>query len=402
MDRAEPSTQRSPIRADRLTRVTWAVVERKGLALSEPERPSEEETEFISKEAPPQTVEISEAARAGSVLPAPEPEDTAAFSPPPADTPPTQPSAAPQAASLPLPPAPPPMGMPYSEPEPQKPPTTAFVPPELLARRRAAAPPSQPYQPIAGWSLAPAAPMEPQQTVVAGSPTQGAPMGGQPAGPANGFAVPPTGGFARSAPAPTQGAPAPIAPRVERSAESGPSRRAFMLTFGAVLAVAGIVIAVITMNGGGADNAAPTVTASPTVKAAAPVALKFNVESHDPVGGTGFREKGGGLWDTATYKRPLFGNLKKGIGLVLDLGSAQTVKTVSFDTKTGPFNVELHALDEKPVGYSIGDLVGESVSANGVTKLDGSKGGKHQYWMIWVTSTNSTFKVEISDIKADQ
>jgi hypothetical protein len=152
----------------------------------------------------------------------------------------------------------------------------------------------------------------------------------------------------------------------------------------AALAVSGL----IWMNAREDPAKTPTPGASPTAPAA-PVEIKFDVSSYDPVGGSGFKPKGS-AWATQTYKTTAFAGLKPGVGLVFDLGSAQKVASVSFDAETGPLTVELRSADQLPSGSSDGERVGKSVSASGKTTLDGSTGGEHRYWMIWVTKLASS------------
>lgn len=126
-----------------------------------------------------------------------------------------------------------------------------------------------------------------------------------------------------------------------------------------------------------------TKTSTPAAAAAAkPVSA--TVSSLSPKG-NGFR-KDGSTWKSEHYASAKFGNLKPGIGLLLDLGSARTLTAVTFTAKSSPLTVELRAGDENggdPDAYS---KVGSAVTANGDTSLPAGPGGKHRYWLIWVTS----------------
>jgi hypothetical protein len=281
-------------------------------------------------------------------------------------------------------------------PAPSSPPTAAFVPPELLARRRAAAPPSTPYQPIAGWSLAPAQSMEPPATEPHGFNQAPPPSAPPPTGPINGFAGAVPGGQGSAGPASVLQAPGPP-PRNVVTPSPNSSRTSILLALAVAVVIAGLVVGVIVMNGMNKKDPTPTV-ANPTPAAtAAPVKAKIKISSYDPVGGSGFEDKGS-TWETQTYKGPKYAGLKKGIGLVLDLGSAKSITSVTFKADTGPQTVELHSLDALPSSGSEGKLVGDVVKADGKTKLDGAKGGKHQYWMIWVTDPGPSWKAVISDV----
>ena len=98
---------------------------------------------------------------------------------------------------------------------------------------------------------------------------------------------------------------------------------------------------------------------------------------------------------------PKFGSLKPGLGLVLDLGSARGVSSVEFDAGTGPLTVELRSADQMASDISGYAAVGKSISATGSTKLTAPGGGKHRYWMIWVTALGPSaggYSASISDI----
>jgi hypothetical protein len=135
-----------------------------------------------------------------------------------------------------------------------------------------------------------------------------------------------------------------------------------------------------------------------TPAAAQPVALKPEVSSYT-TSGTGF-EPDGRAWATQTYNSVTFGNLKPGVGLILDLGSAKDVASVSFTAKTGPLTVELLSADEKPADLSGWKDAVKATSAPGATKttFDASEAGKQRYWMIWVTKLGPDRKATISGI----
>ena len=120
------------------------------------------------------------------------------------------------------------------------------------------------------------------------------------------------------------------------------------------------------------------------VRAAAPVALDAAISSVDPSGGSGFR-RDGSSWRTQTYTSADFGNLKDGVGLLLDLGSARTVSAVTFDVVGGPIAVELRAGDSSGTSPSSYDRVVADPSASGSTTLAVKGGAKHRYWLVWVT-----------------
>ncbi len=91
-------------------------------------------------------------------------------------------------------------------------------------------------------------------------------------------------------------------------------------------------------------------------------------------------------WTTLTYRgTPDFGNLKPGVGVLLDLGSAQAVGAVTVTTTTPGITVEVRTGDSAD-----GDLESFPVAASGT--VDGTadlaleEPVTAQYVLVWVTS----------------
>ncbi len=142
-----------------------------------------------------------------------------------------------------------------------------------------------------------------------------------------------------------------------------------------VAVVAGVVL---TRNGREGTTPAPG-------QSGAAVAVDPTITSLDPSGGSGFRKETGSTWRTQTYRSAEFGNLKDGVGLLLDLGSAREVTTVTLDVVGGPIAVELRAGDERASSAGGYRTVASAGSASGPTTLTPKDAGKHRYWLIWVT-----------------
>jgi putative peptidoglycan lipid II flippase len=317
-------------------------------------------------------------------------------------------------------PAPPvaPAPSPYPPASASEPPTTAFVPPELIARRRAAAPRTTPYQPIAGWRVEPAAPVAtsaPDAATIAGPlaatgvhpPAAGSNAPTALTGPASPSsptdvtaataAVPTAGVTAATGPMRTLGAPG----HLPAAGPSEPSRRrtAFALLGG--VAVVAVAAAVVVASGVFNDPPKTKPTAvKPPPAAVVPVALDPDITDFDPSPtGSGLKHEGK-TWSSPTYTTRAFGNLKPGLGLILDLGSPRDLGEVTFDARTGPLTVDLRSADERPAGLSGWTKTGSSTKATGKTTLEAGDAGKHRYWMVWVSKLGFERKVEISDVKA--
>jgi hypothetical protein len=144
--------------------------------------------------------------------------------------------------------------------------------------------------------------------------------------------------------------------------------------------VLAVVAGGLALRGRSGDSAAAG--SGSTASAAASAPLSATITSVDPSGGSGFR-RDGSSWRTQTYVSADFGNLKDGVGLLLDLGSPKAVSRVTFDVAGGPIAVQLRAGDDASTsGYA---TVATSGSASGATTLTAKSGGRHRYWLVWVT-----------------
>ena len=217
--------------------------------------------------------------------------------------------------------------------------------------------------------------VEDEPTVVTPPPTP-APPPAAPAPPPPAPAPPPP------APAPPPPAPAPP-PRPPRRRDAradrrrGP-RRVLVLAGVAAVVVLAAVAGLVALRGGDSNTSAPA--SGP----AASVTIPATVTSVDPSGGSGLR-RDGSAWRTQTYTSADFGNLKDGVGLLLDLGDARNVTSVTVNVAGGPIAVELRAGDSAANAASGYQRVAADPAASGATTLAANGGGKHRYWLVWVT-----------------
>ncbi|MCE0539067.1 hypothetical protein LWF15_26560 [Kineosporia rhizophila] len=191
----------------------------------------------------------------------------------------------------------------------------------------------------------------------------------------------------------------------------GPSKSTrWALLAAVVLVIGGLVGGVLYSNRGPDDAAknagasvAPTPSASAT-QAAPTVALNFEASSFAERD-SGIEVKGGGVFKSEGYNAQDFAGLKDGVGLMLDLGSAKKVSSVSFDVGGAPVTVGLRAGDE----YTSSDLGAFSKKVvpqgekTGKVTFDASSEGAHQYWLIWVTGpalrSDGRYGVTLTDLK---
>jgi hypothetical protein len=153
---------------------------------------------------------------------------------------------------------------------------------------------------------------------------------------------------------------------------------------GVLLVVLLVVLAAVLIRP--ASGGHPQVGGTPRPTAAPKPAdrvIRAQVSSVDPSGGSGFRKEGAG-WRTQSYTSAKFGNLKPGVGLLVDLGTARAVTSISVDAQ-GPVQLQLRAGDRGSQDAGDYEEVTKTQRAEGATKLDGSRGGEHRYWLVWVT-----------------
>jgi len=180
---------------------------------------------------------------------------------------------------------------------------------------------------------------------------------------------------------PTAPAPADSA-RVRPPAARGraPRRRRQVAVLAGLAALAVVAGAVAGTVVAGRNDDRP---ASSRSTRASDVGIDASVSSVDPSGGSGFERTGDG-WRTQTYRTATFGNLKPGVGLLLDLGTAREVSTVTFDAGSSGATVGLRASEAPMTSGADLDPVGRDARATGRTALDGSAAGAHRYWLVWV------------------
>jgi hypothetical protein len=191
----------------------------------------------------------------------------------------------------------------------------------------------------------------------------------------------------------------------------GPSKGARLAMLAAVVVViGGIVAGVLFSQKGDGDEPGGSAAQSPTPSASATqavpaVPLDFTALSFDPKGGRGFKTDGPSYTSANWYTTAQFGNLKDGIGLILDLGSAKKVSSVTLDVGSSPVTVGLRATDTRSQSdLGVYDKVWAQSKQTGGVTMNASKAGAHRYWMVWVTSLAPTnvvdeYRVTLDNVK---
>ena len=157
---------------------------------------------------------------------------------------------------------------------------------------------------------------------------------------------------------------------------------------------------------------APAVTASPAPQAGAAAAGAIAIRS-----ATGFDPQGdhtennsqaakvydgnpATTWTSELYATPQFGNLKKGVGLILDLGQPTSVHKVTIDLANGPLDVTVYAATGPNLQGAT--VIGTAGAATGRVELKASKVmPESQFIIVWFTALapdGGQFGASISEI----
>jgi hypothetical protein len=227
------------------------------------------------------------------------------------------------------------------------------------------------------------------------------------------------GTYGRTAPHPgvTQPVPAPPPPLQSRTGKA--LKWAVSALLIAALGLGSWQLADALMDqGGNADDPTQTQTTDGDDKNAEkpkkpqPIAIQ-NARDFDPFGKDGSEKPGdiskvydgipGTYWQTDYYLGAKFGNLKSGVGVILDLGKVQEVGNVSV-TFVGSTSVELRAAqgDVEPQSF---DAYTKVAGGTGTTvPLKPGKELKARYLLVWLTelplqADSGQYRGRVVDIK---
>ncbi len=186
----------------------------------------------------------------------------------------------------------------------------------------------------------------------------------------------------------------PTVPRPVRRAAPWALSLALLLVVGFVCYGLGTTVGTL----GDPDDPLDTVvsTASSPGPGAAPADPEVDlatavVDDYDPAG-DGAEQPGevanaydgdtGTAWRTDSYRTATFGGLKQGVGLLVDLGTSQTLRRVDVDA-LGSTRFELRAGDR--LGDGAGSLAVVASGQGAQVALTPRAGAKGRYWLLWVT-----------------
>jgi len=158
---------------------------------------------------------------------------------------------------------------------------------------------------------------------------------------------------------------------------------------------------------------AVTVPASPAPQAAAtaggPIAI-LSATGFDPQGDQGesnsqaarvFDGNPATTWSTELYKTAQFGNLKKGAGLLLDLGQPTSVHQVTIDLANGPVDVTVYAATSPNLAGGAAEIGNASAATGRIQLKAATTMPESQFVIVWFSSLgplDGQFGASISEI----
>lgn len=105
-------------------------------------------------------------------------------------------------------------------------------------------------------------------------------------------------------------------------------------------------------------------------------------------------------WSSERYQTKQFGNLKKGVGVVLDLGQPTSVHEVTIDLGSGPVDVTVYAATG--ASRDGATVIGDATDASGKVQIKAASPLKEtQYVIVWFTKLvkdGSQYRASISEI----
>jgi hypothetical protein len=112
----------------------------------------------------------------------------------------------------------------------------------------------------------------------------------------------------------------------------------------------------------------------------------------------------GSYWSTDGYYTAAFGNLKDGVGIVLDLGKVQEVGNVDVSFLGGSTSVELRTTDSSSAPQTADGFTKVAKGSGTKVSLKPDKQVRARYVLVWLTelplsSDDGRYRGKVSDIK---
>jgi serine/threonine-protein kinase len=186
----------------------------------------------------------------------------------------------------------------------------------------------------------------------------------------------------------------PVRPARSRARSVG---RAPMLLALAGVVLLAIVVAAILFGGSHIGRHHTTGGGTPVTAALSGVGNydpTGNPDSHANTASAATDGNPGTDWYTQIYASPQFGNLKPGLGLVVDAHKAVKMRTLTVHTPTPGFLAQIRAGDSQS-GPFTDDSAAQTVGSTTTFRLNGATA---RYYVVWITRLPGGGKAEISEV----
>jgi hypothetical protein len=140
------------------------------------------------------------------------------------------------------------------------------------------------------------------------------------------------------------------------------------------------------------EHKSPSLGGGGSTPAAAAIAHLTAVAAYDPPPGDGVERNDlvrdatdgnpSSFWQTERYTTAAFGNLKRGVGLVLDAGKNVKLGSLTVKTPTPGFSAVIKAGDSSSGPF---DAVSSDQNVGGTTTFTLHVQNAHRYYLIWIT-----------------
>jgi len=154
-------------------------------------------------------------------------------------------------------------------------------------------------------------------------------------------------------------------------------------------------------------SSAPPTSSAPT--SSAPIAV-VDASGFDPEGDQSEKDSSASrvldgdpstVWQSEGYNSPSFGGLKKGVGVILDLGGPRTVHSARLTLGNGPADVTVYAAPSRSLdGVStIGEVQGAGDSATVTAPTDLPPARYVIVWFTLIPQDGGRYRASLADIK---
>ncbi len=119
-------------------------------------------------------------------------------------------------------------------------------------------------------------------------------------------------------------------------------------------------------------------------------------QEHNPEAGNAIDGKAGTYWQTQQYSSSNFGNLKDGVGLVLDSGKSQKLTQLTLTSDTAGFTAIIKS-SQSSTGPFAPVSGAEMVGSRTTFSLHGAAA---RYYLVWITSLPSGGVAHVNEVTA--